>query len=95
MLVTGNQVLDIFEKIRLFDSKLFAGTREGAIGLCLDTSIVLVFLGTGTTLVTSHAVGKVKDDKYKLKMYFKGPSCLLYTSPSPRDRTRARMPSSA
>ena len=27
--------------------------------------------------------------KHKLK------SCLLYTSPSPRDRTRSRMPSSA
>ena len=25
----------------------------------------------------------------------KGKSCLLYTSPSPRDRTRSRMPSSA
>ena len=25
----------------------------------------------------------------------KGISCLLYTSPSPRDRTRSRMPSSA
>ena len=25
----------------------------------------------------------------------KGPLCLLYTSPSPRDRTRSRMPSSA
>ena len=24
-----------------------------------------------------------------------GASCLLYTSPSPRDRTRSRMPSSA
>ena len=24
-----------------------------------------------------------------------GPICLLYTSPSPRDRTRSRMPSSA
>ena len=24
-----------------------------------------------------------------------GPTCLLYTSPSPRDRTRSRMPSSA
>ena len=26
---------------------------------------------------------------------FEGDSCLLYTSPSPRDRTRTRMPSSA
>ena len=25
----------------------------------------------------------------------KGKACLLYTSPSPRDRTRSRMPSSA
>ena len=25
----------------------------------------------------------------------RGPGCLLYTSPSPRDRTRSRMPSSA
>ena len=25
----------------------------------------------------------------------KGKNCLLYTSPSPRDRTRSRMPSSA
>ena len=27
--------------------------------------------------------------------YQTGRSCLLYTSPSPRDRTRSRMPSSA
>ena len=26
---------------------------------------------------------------------WRGKSCLLYTSPSPRDRTRSRMPSSA
>ena len=28
-------------------------------------------------------------------LYSKYPTCLLYTSPSPRDRTRSRMPSSA
>ena len=27
--------------------------------------------------------------------YYRGDICLLYTSPSPRDRTRSRMPSSA
>ena len=27
--------------------------------------------------------------------YFQAEICLLYTSPSPRDRTRSRMPSSA
>ena len=34
----------------------------------------------------SHILHEEKNDSY---------SCLLYTSPSPRDRTRSRMPSSA
>ena len=35
-------------------------------------------------------------DKYKLNtICTSGSCCLLYTSPSPRDRTRSRMPSSA
>ena len=33
------------------------------------------------------------DPVEQAKIYDKG--CLLYTSPSPRDRTRSRMPSSA
>ena len=32
---------------------------------------------------------------YHLLMYLEANDCLLYTSPSPRDRTRSRMPSSA
>ena len=32
---------------------------------------------------------------YKITIYDRYDSCLLYTSPSPRDRTRSRMPSSA
>jgi len=35
-------------------------------------------------------VEEVDDDNQRLKV-----TCLLYTSPSPRDRTRSRMPSSA
>ena len=31
----------------------------------------------------------------ELRIMTSNPSCLLYTSPSPRDRTRSRMPSSA
>ena len=33
-----------------------------------------------------HAIERIAEDHY---------FCLLYTSPSPRDRTRSRMPSSA
>ena len=32
---------------------------------------------------------------HQMKVYDLSPHCLLYTSPSPRDRTRSRMPSSA
>ncbi len=38
-------------------------------------------------------------DSHETPMFYKGlmqlTPCLLYTSPSPRDRTRSRMPSSA
>ena len=37
--------------------------------------------------VDKDAVGRTEDTVYE--------ACLLYTSPSPRDRTRSRMPSSA
>ena len=42
------------------------------------------------TVTSSHFSGKSKIEQHKM-VY----NCLLYTSPSPRDRTRSRMPSSA
>ena len=36
-----------------------------------------------------------KDQEGELDDLLKAKACLLYTSPSPRDRTRSRMPSSA
>ena len=45
------------------------------------------------------AVSKDTVSKFVIGMnneaWFEGDICLLYTSPSPRDRTRSRMPSSA
>ena len=40
----------------------------------------------------SYLIKKNKKGSY---IHFKIKGCLLYTSPSPRDRTRSRMPSSA
>ena len=37
----------------------------------------------------------LKQRKESFDIYTQQNSCLLYTSPSPRDRTRSRMPSSA
>ena len=46
-----------------------------------------------------HMIGQGKIDPVELTEYFISQielsPCLLYTSPSPRDRTRSRMPSSA
>ena len=55
--------------------------------------------GVGSTLKDAHDL--VDKDRNELQMayHFEATdmvtTCLLYTSPSPRDRTRSRMPSSA
>ena len=38
---------------------------------------------------------KMADEAIKLSSSYMDSSCLLYTSPSPRDRQKSRMPSSA
>ena len=38
---------------------------------------------------------KSKVDEYGINRNFRKSTCLLYTSPSPRDRQKSRMPSSA
>ena len=43
----------------------------------------------------SNAVVNCNKTEYDDYMAAYNKSCLLYTSPSPRDRTRSRMPSSA
>ena len=48
-------------------------------------------VGTNTTQVASTAFVTAAITAVKAALY----PCLLYTSPSPRDRTRSRMPSSA
>ena len=42
-----------------------------------------------------EAEQKIKDRLVKQEEEQRNLNCLLYTSPSPRDRTRSRMPSSA
>ena len=48
---------------------------------------------TGTLIATVED-GTI-DNTTNLRFIGKNYACLLYTSPSPRDRTRSRMPSSA
>ena len=53
---------------------------------------VVVTLGT----VALNAINQILSTRFQLSQNVaQSISCLLYTSPSPRDRTRSRMPSSA
>ena len=51
-------------------------------------------LSTGATVVIAHLWGAGRREDAG-RAAFVACLCLLYTSPSPRDRTRSRMPSSA
>ena len=57
-------------------------TTHGAVTVALDSA-------------ADGAGGVVGDDRLALPLVRHDGVCLLYTSPSPRDRTRSRMPSSA
>ena len=71
-------------------------TRVIALIICLCVfiaGIALIAGGFGSDVIDYNADGKPSDwHVYFDKLYG---TCLLYTSPSPRDRTRSRMPSSA
>ena len=63
---------------------------------------VLVFAGAGsgkTRVLTYKVWHLIKEKLFKpeeiLALTFTNKACLLYTSPSPRDMRRSRMPSSA
>ena len=75
-------------------------TRDGKsqYTMTLGDSPSLAFLGEpGQTLyMAPHLTYGNQDPIWAgLGASTKVPTCLLYTSPSPRDRTRSRMPSSA
>ena len=77
----------------LFDKNLYAegwkGARDRAILVLLyETGLRMAEL-IGLALVDLHAT------RNELRVLGKGNNCLLYTSPSPRDMRRSRMPSSA
>ena len=66
-----------------FDSQLLAQTIPGTIQILDAASDVPIMLGLPWWDHTMHVCARLPG------------ICLLYTSPSPRDRTRSRMPSSA
>ena len=54
--------------------------------------VLLGVTGSGKTFTMANVIAKVQKPTL---VVVHNKTCLLYTSPSPRDRTRSRMPSSA
>ena len=64
------------------------GLSEGERALITDFGLVVDDIGATATAAGEHLSGR-------LPLILVGHSCLLYTSPSPRDGLLSRMPSSA
>ena len=77
------------------------GTRtseDAARQLQCDVSNIaksIVFEGQDVAIIVITSGSNRVDRKKKLKKILGYKPCLLYTSPSPRDRQKSRMPSSA
>ena len=83
----------------IFATLLEIGTTKVFIQALADTGYAF-FVGTLSAIVIGIPVGILMGknrliDEMLLPWVNMFLSCLLYTSPSPRDRTRSRMPSSA
>ena len=66
--------------------------------LILDALATVRYPGTGKNLVEAGMVEdniRIEGMKVSFSLIFEKPTCLLYTSPSPRDGATSRMPSSA
>ena len=75
----------------------FSGPIRSLAGIITAGNANVVSLTADTTLTVDAHAGKIlttndADGKFTLPSIV---ACLLYTSPSPRDRQKSRMPSSA
>ena len=99
---TALLVIDI--QTALIEAKPYAvdnclSVWQKAIATCRETNIEVIYVrhNDDELLTGSHgwevygAIAPEADEKIFDKHY----NCLLYTSPSPRDRQKSRMPSSA
>ena len=60
-----------------------------------EVRLELIVVDDGSEIPVGELLAEVEDERLRVLRVPHGGDCLLYTSPSPRDRTRSRMPSSA
>jgi rod shape-determining protein MreB len=104
--VEERAVKDSAEQAGAKEVRLIHEPMAAAIGIGIDvlepTGNMVIDIGGGTSEIAVIALGGIVNNKSiriagddfnaDIEEYMR---CLLYTSPSPRDRTRSRMPSSA
>ena len=69
------------------------GRLDKAIDNCFELAVGGTAVGTGINTIQGYDIEMAKEIKKLTNLNFR--TCLLYTSPSPRDRQKSRMPSSA
>ena len=69
--------------------------KEGKVSLNGNLAKIGATVSNQDIVEFEGKVIQVKETDLKVIILNKPEGCLLYTSPSPRDRTRSRMPSSA
>ena len=75
------------ERVSVFRNKRIRDSAE-TVHKVFSDNVAIPFTQAGGLVTLSQDHGQ--------DVYFqKSPNCLLYTSPSPRDRQKSRMPSSA
>ena len=72
---------------------LFSNTAGGVATMSQDTTVPNKEFTSSLKIDVTTADTSFEDDNQAITIQYR--FCLLYTSPSPRDRTRSRMPSSA
>ena len=75
----------------LFSWNLFSEKIEKIAILLMSSTGIIIMATFLLSLMVNFSLISISLEKIAEKFN----SCLLYTSPSPRDRTRSRMPSSA
>ena len=77
-------------------SNIVAGEKVQVLSLTngerLETYVIKGKKGSGDIFINGPAAKKINKDHEVIILSY---ACLLYTSPSPRDRQKSRMPSSA
>ena len=86
-------LLNIYQILDKYPHEISAGeAQRAALARSLITQPDLLLLDEPLSNVDQSFKEEIQE---KLKKILKNSNCLLYTSPSPRDRQKSRMPSSA